>query len=271
VIYWSKVIAWAATALCAIFSARAAAAFAKSTPRVFTILALFSLNWALLIPFYSSAVPSILLAGFAGFLLVYVGVLLRREFDNPLITEQAAQKPTADPANVKLESSQDGNRRDGVARGDRISLWLLGLLIAPSAGSLPFLPSSVVSINHLYTEPVISSLITYFGYYSVCSAMRIYSRRRYGWWLMSGVALPYAIVDGAFTYRLLTHPRAEALCASDIWRCPPTIMGPKFLFLFAILKIVFTALFVFLVLDESLSEEDRNSSVIDKVLKFFGL
>ena len=256
-IYWSKVTAWAATVLCAVVSARGATVFAKRSPRVFTILALFSLNWAILIPFYSSSPPSILLAGFAGFLLVYIGVLLRRESHSPLAT------------NPNSSSNISNYAVEGVARGDRISLWLLGLLIAPSAVS--FLPNAIVSIDRSYTEPVTSSIITYIGYYSVCSAIRVYSSRRWGWWFMSGIALPYAVVDAAFTYQFLTHHHPTDQCTAEFWKCPPTIMSEPFLYLFAILKIVFSALFIYLVLDESLSDEDRRLSPVDKGLKFIGI
>ena len=78
-IYWSKVIGWLAAAGCALLTARAAQVFARDSPRIFTILALFSLNWALLVPYYSDPTASEILPGFSGFLLVYVGVLLRRE------------------------------------------------------------------------------------------------------------------------------------------------------------------------------------------------
>lgn len=253
-IYWSKVIAWAATVLCAIVSARAATVFAKRSPRVFTILALFSLNWAILIPFYSSSPPSILLAGFAGFLLAYIGILLRRESHSPLATDES---PSANYAGEQ------------VARGDRISLWLLGLLIAPSAVS--FLPNTVLSINRSYTEPVTASIITYVGYYSVCSAIRVYSTRRWGWWLLSAVAIPYAAVDAAFTVHFLMHQPAIVECTAEFYRCPPTIMSERFLYLFAILKIVFTVALIFLVLVESLSDKDRRLSFIDKGLKFIGI
>lgn len=101
-IQWSRVIAWAATVLCAYLSARAATAFAKNSPRVFTILALFSLNWALLVPFYSALTPSMLLPGFAGFLLVYVGVLLRREAKSPLTTVQERTSDSSSEGGGKL-------------------------------------------------------------------------------------------------------------------------------------------------------------------------
>jgi hypothetical protein len=253
-IYWPRVIAWAATVLCAIVSARGATGFAKRSPRVFTVLALFSLNWAILIPFYSSSKPSILLAGFAGFLLVYVGVLLRRESHSPLATDQ---RPSSNISNYI---------REEVARRDRISLWLLGLLITPSAVS--FLPTTILPINSSHTELVTSSFITYVGYYSVCSAVRVYSRRRWGWWLLTAVAIPYALVDAWFTFQTLFHPPAIDECIAVVWSCPSTLMSKQFLYLFAILKILFSSVFIYLVLDESLSDEDRRLPFVDKCLRF---
>jgi hypothetical protein len=277
-IYWPKIIAWTATVLCVIASARGATVFTKDSPRVFTILALFSLNWALLIPFYSTPDPSILSAGFAGFLLVYVGVLLRREYHSPLTNESGNIPNTSRETKDDTATPTTIERVIRVDRGDRISLWLLGLLVTPSLASLPFLPS-FVSINRSYTEPVITSILTYIGYFSVCGAIRKYSRRKYGWWILTAIAVPYALADAAFTYKFLihihqslTHPTPPSnQNPVDFWRSPSEIMSGEYLCLFAVLKLLFSIVFIYLVLDASLSEEDRKLSSIDRFLKFVGV
>lgn len=271
-IFWSNVAAWAATVLCAFVSARAATVFAKNSPRIFTILALFSLNWALLVPYYSESAPSELMAGFAGFLLVYVGVLLRRAAYNPLTTEQerapSAANGDTNNAGGDLASAKAGG---GVARKDRIALWLLGLLIAPSLISLPFPQGTIKFLNRSYTEPVLGSLITVIGYLSVWSALKIYSSKRKGLMLMAGILALYTATEIIFTVDLIRNPANPCRpCPTNFWTTPAN-MKPLYLYLFAILKVSFSTLFIYLVLkDEVLSEEDRNLSLSDKVFKIVG-
>lgn len=277
-VIWPKIIAWIATILCAGFSARSAAVFAKHSPRVFTILALFALNWAVLIPYYSEPSPSELLDGFSGFLLVYVGVLLHRESLNPLRSIQSAPNTSG----VSIPNSGMVQTVDNSAKTflpERIALKLLVLLIAPSALGLPF--PQAVSPNILkipYTAPIVSTFITVLGYYAVCRAIRTYSSSRIGALWLCAIAWPYAITEVIFlAYQLyvLAHPSAQnatASLTSDFWKIPPSApMTPAFLVLFAVHKALFTFLFVCLVLKESLSAADNSLSLSERILKFFGV
>lgn len=273
-VQWAKVVGWFAVVLCVAISARGATVYAKNSPRVFTVLALFSLNWALLIPYYSQSNPPELLACFAGFLLVYIGVLLRREVRNPLTTD--SQKITQSEQ-VETQSEID-KTESSVARGDRIALWLLGLIIAPSLISLPFSSSGIKFLNRLYTEPVLGSVVTLIGYYSIWSAIRIYSSRIKLKWLMFAVLVFYTIIEVTFTIILVVFlsQRGDVTTTTttdsiDFWSKPPEIMNETFLILFAIMKVLFVVLFIYLVLYESVSDEDRKLSITDKILKLFGL
>jgi hypothetical protein len=264
-LFWAKVIAWVATALCALLSARCATIFARNSPRVFTILALFSFNWALLIPYYSESSPSELLAGFAGYMLVYIGVLLRRQARHLLTASPEKEPGTPD-------TPEPG---DSVARGDRIALSLLVLLIVPSLISLPVPPDTFALPSRLYTEPIISSVITLIGYYSVWSALRIYSDKKIGMWLMVAVLIIYTVTEVIFTgihLNNLKPPCTSAAptpspCPADYWRNGTASMRIELYIAFAVLKMAFTSLFIWLVLDKSLSDEDKKLRPIDKLLK----
>src|SRR5947209_4743451 len=68
---------WVATFFCMVFSARVAAAFLQRTPRLFTVMALFALGWALLLPYHVGTGSGVeLLPAFNGVLFVYIGGLL---------------------------------------------------------------------------------------------------------------------------------------------------------------------------------------------------
>src|SRR6266568_4985645 len=45
-------LAWSATLFCVVFSARMADGFLRASPRLFTVMALFACNWAVLLPYY---------------------------------------------------------------------------------------------------------------------------------------------------------------------------------------------------------------------------
>jgi hypothetical protein len=282
-IYWTKIIAWAATILCAGLSARSAAVFAKHSPRVFTILALFSLNWAILIPYYSEINPSELLDGFSGFLLVYVGVLLHREALNPLRSNTLPPSGFSNSSMTEapINTSSSEYTLENSAHNflpERIALKLFILLIAPSALGLP-LPQNIglKALKIPYTAPVVSTFITVLGYYAVCRAIGIYSTSKKGWRWLCAIAGLYATTEVAFLLRqlyILAHPVVSNLSSAelDFWRIQPSPpLTPLFLVLFAVHKLLFTILVISLVLKESLSPGDLSLSNFERILKFFGV
>jgi hypothetical protein len=79
-------IAWSATLFCVVFSARMADGFLRANPRLFTVMALFACNWALLLPYYGmpAHVPRPeLLSSLGGFLSIYAGGLLMLHAHQP--------------------------------------------------------------------------------------------------------------------------------------------------------------------------------------------
>jgi hypothetical protein len=284
-IIWEKVFAWFAVAICISLSARGATVYAKNSPRVFTILALFALNWALLIPYYSLPNPPELLASFAGFLLVYIGVLLRREARSNSLNENnnedSIELDENDNEDVIEKAEPSINNatiiETSVHRGDRIALWLLGLLIAPSLISLPFV-HQLSFLNRSYTEPILGSTITIIGYYSLWSAMRIYSSQKFLQWVLFVIISIYSVIEVTFTTILVIDIYKKSGLGQSVqntvefWCKPPEYpMDENFLILFAIMKLVFVPLVIYLVLHESISEEDRKLTLADKILKLFGV
>jgi hypothetical protein len=76
----AKTAAFAAALLCVWISVFVAGRVPRKTPRLFLALALFGLNWGLLLLYYlPGPPPNEILSAFSGFLLVYVGILLHRE------------------------------------------------------------------------------------------------------------------------------------------------------------------------------------------------
>jgi hypothetical protein len=253
-IYWPKVVGWSATAICAVGSSRSASAFAKHAHqgRVFTILALFSLSWALFIPYYSECSPSELLNGFSGFLLVYIGVLLGREAGLPSTVL------------------------------DRVALFFYAGLIAPSFLIL-FAPQNQANIPIIFklsnSTPVISTIILIIGFRSIAVAIGSYSSSKRASGVLSVVLFIYALTEGVFTFKQVmgTMPApneiTECLNTNFFWIGPPRTspLNAIFLSLFSGLKMVFSGLFICLVLKERLSFEDRCLSVPKKLMKFFGV
>src|SRR5947199_7243769 len=137
-------IAWSATLFCVVFSARMADGFLRASPRLFTVVALFACNWAVLLPYYGlpTNVPRPeLLSALGGFLSIYAGGLLMLHAHQPrgpapdVVTWQvigvnllllvAVGIGTGDPwsarrASVRTVASSDRARGRAAARRHRI-------------------------------------------------------------------------------------------------------------------------------------------------------
>ncbi len=268
---WLKIFAWFATAACFAFTVRSASVFARHAPRVFSILALFSLSWAVLTPYYYSANPPELLVGITGFLFAYIGVLLRAERQNPSVFQQrftGIHEPLV--------------RQDHFANNSQaVALWFLRFLIIPSA--IP-VASSIISLlfpgrnfttGNKIIEPVIPTLLLLIGYYAIHGGIRAYSTSRIGKLLMSIILAAYALLDSLYTIVAVycnIHAGPVTSLPPDFFRSPPIPpMDSGFLSAFICMKIVFTIAFVSLVLKERISAEDIRLPLKYKILKFLGV
>lgn len=274
-IYWSKVFAWVSTAICVIFCARSASVFAKQTPRVFSILALLSLTWAILIPYYYQEQLPELLVGFTGFLFAYIAVLLLREAHNPTprkpFTDQSAKSAVATEKSKQLGGSPE--------HGQGVVLFLLPSLILPStipviSTIIPF-PPAVSTFNSVFLQPVVPTILLLVGYYQIGRAINSYSSSTLGKISMTILLFLYALTDAVYTAFAVYcnfHPSTANVSGPTFFQTPPAPpMTWEFLVSFGILKLLFCGLFVPLVLKESLSAEDNVLSIRDKVQKWMGI
>jgi len=227
------------------------------------VLILFSLNWAILIPYYSELNPSELLAGFSGFLMVYVGVLLRREALSPMRVEMSGSGGTA--TSITLEA--------GVGFAERSAITFFLFLIAPSLIGLSFPAHATSGFWRIqYTSATISTVITLIGLYAMCSAVRKYLGEKRGWTSLAAIAVLYGFIEVMFTATFLVHPGQDIQATSDYWRFPPGYpMTAPFLVIYGIVKLLFTGIFLFLVVRGNRSEKDRAMTFWDEIIKFFGM
>ena len=72
-------VAWGVTFLCMAYAGRVANAFVSDNSRLYTVLALFALGRAMLLPYYGNNSQSELFVAFGGFLAIYMGFLLALE------------------------------------------------------------------------------------------------------------------------------------------------------------------------------------------------
>ncbi|MBI3394449.1 MAG: hypothetical protein HY042_01300, partial [Spirochaetia bacterium] len=140
-------LAWGACFFATFVPIRFAQVFLRQSPRLFTALALFAMVWALLLPYYGGTDSSELFAGFGGFLSVFIGALLTRE--------ARAAKGVAD---------------ESVGAADRLSLWMLPLIAAPTALTVGMPGGTRIPIlSYMELEVVWSTGITLFGLSAICS------------------------------------------------------------------------------------------------------
>lgn len=168
-------VAWVATLFCVFFPVRIATVFLQENPRLFTVMALFALAWALLLPYYGSAgaQQSELLPAFNGFLMIYIGALL------------------------SLQANVEHNR---IVPWQIIGLNLLLFVFVPSLLEIK-LPSGarIVRLSSTQIELSVGTLLSVIGYVSIVFGInKLCSRRPF--WLIVIIVVPYAALELIFTY-----------------------------------------------------------------------
>ncbi|HKV91461.1 MAG TPA: hypothetical protein VJW20_02815 [Candidatus Angelobacter sp.] len=256
-----KIIAWFVTLVCFAYTVRCASTFARHATRVFRILALFSLCWAVLFPYYYHPNPPELLVGIAGFLFAYIGVLLQVEARNPSVF--LAKFTGSPPAITPPDHSAHHNQA--------IALWFLPILVIPSAipvaSSLlspalaAMFPGKDLSNLNSILAPVVPTALLLLGYYGIYKGIMAYSSSNAGKRVMSIILAAYALADSAYTifavYWYSTHAAKPPVSEAEFFRTPPDPpMNAFFLLAFSAMKLIFTVMFVWLVLRERMSDED---------------
>jgi hypothetical protein len=202
------------------------------------VMALFAFVWALLLPYYDAGTaPSELFPAYGGFILVYIGALLRRE-----AAEEAHEE---DVANII----------------QRLGLFLFLALASPGAIQLVS-PSGGWALTRPQHEILLCTLINLVGYSAVA----------YGFWRLCGKqkGLPMAIflvIYGLLEiwFTIVGWPSADA---------PPM---PSYLkILFGIEKLCFTLLFCYWLSMETYTDAERQrssgySGPYRWIMKFMGL
>jgi hypothetical protein len=104
-------MAWWVTLGCLIYSAHLANTFLARSPRLYAVLALFSLKWALLLPFYGGMGQSESFIAYSSFLFIFIGGLLAQE--------------------ARHRDRNQADDADFVSLLQRRGLWLLVFLATP--------------------------------------------------------------------------------------------------------------------------------------------
>jgi hypothetical protein len=197
----------------------------KKTAIIFTVLAHFALNWSLLIPYYYP-IPhghETLLPSACGFLLIYVGVLLRRE----------AYFAAGVTDNLKL------------GKIGELSLWFLAAIAFQPTLEILKATQSPIVFEKYYGRPYVTCLGTamiVLGYFFVWEGMRmLYAHHRnvLPICVLFGVILGiYSGIEIWFTvwYLLHYHEHPEGLEMADTFK-----------YGLAGIKIIFTATFLALI------------------------
>jgi hypothetical protein len=172
----SKTVAFAACLVCVLVTVRSAKAFAESTPHVYTVLSLFAFSFALLLPYYGPPhLTTELPSAWAGFIVVYVGLLLRREAQ--LLEGQAEESI--------------------VHWADGLAVWLLALIAVPSVPivSLFFAvqPETLILWIGFSLSLLADGLVTY-------GVRRLHQGRK-AWLLMLAVVVFYSSLELAYAFR----------------------------------------------------------------------
>lgn len=221
----AEVIAWASTLLCTYFSARCAKAFLIGHPRLFTVMALLALVWALLLPYYSHNIESELLPAYGGFILVYIGGLLTLE----------GKTKTGDPSKTL------------VSRNQSLGLWLFLLIAAPSFFALKMPEgAAIVSLSISQSELAIGTLLNVLGYWSItCGCRSLFGKRFFV--LIASIFFVYSISEIGFTIWSFQHQRDA--------------MPDGYRYLFSVLKLLVTGLLGYRISFEAFSGEERRRPV----------
>lgn len=238
---FDKLIAWMAPFLCIILTNRFATTFVVRSPRLFSVLALFSCTWALLAAFYSG-VRSELLPAFSGFLGIYMGGLMWLE----------AKRREAEDKEIQVVWLQ------------RTGLWLLYVIAAPGVigidlgtMGLPVNFQNWLTINRVHSEIIIGTVLTLAGYASIGYGSHLLFRR------IPAMAVTLIVLLSVYGLFEVTYDFV-------MWDRPSDI--PAWLnYIFAIAKVIFTIVLAGSIAYEGMSDPDRRRGWCHWLLCFLGI
>jgi hypothetical protein len=172
-------IALVATMICVAVAGQGAVWLPNKTPRVTTALALFALNWALLLLYYLPGPPqNEILSAFSGFVLIYAGTLLLREGE---------------------EGGSEGRGRS-VRWFDKLPVHLLRITILGFGTYV--LARRLFHFEYGYGTLALAlwgTLLTVLGYFSIWQGVsalyRGQAERRRVAWMLGGLLLVYSACE----------------------------------------------------------------------------
>ena len=216
-------LAWSAVLICVVFSARLADGFLRASPRLFTVMALFACNWAVLLPYYgmSANVPRPeLLSALGGFLSIYAGGLL-------MLHAQQPHGPAPDVVTWQV-----------------MGVNLLLLVAAESALAIPGPQGAhLLGLSHHQTELAVGLLLVVAGFVAIAKGMKDFAG-----------TLAFCVLAVILT----GYTALEAKFAWQEWENPETTAIPElYLYVFAAAKIIYTVTFGSIIAYKGMTDQDR--------------
>ena len=216
-------LAWSATLFCVVFSARMADGFLRASPRLFTVMALFACNWAVLLPYYGmpADVPRPeLLSALGGFLSIYAGGLLM------------------------LHAHQPHGPAPDVVTWQVIGVNLLLLVAVESALAIPGPQGAhLFGLSHHQTELAVGLLLVIAGFVAIAKGIK---------------DLAGTLAFCVLAVILAGYAALEAKFAWQEWENVGTTVIPElYLYVFAAAKIIYTVAFGSIVAYKGMTDEDR--------------
>jgi hypothetical protein len=197
-------MASAVTVICFVICARSAFFIGGQNSRLFAMFSLFSMSWAVLVPYYStiSHVGSELLPAFNGYLVAFVGVILLWE------SHRRDSELTQSPATIKVMSL------------DKFALSLLWFIILPDTLAI----FSIKMPPNAHADAWIGTILTLVGLIYLGSGLHKYVHSgkeplRFYWSLAVAVLLAiYAAGELSFQlYNWWSNKWDEPMHAAFTW------------------------------------------------------
>jgi hypothetical protein len=227
-------VAWSITCFCGIISGRFALTFLRRSPRLFTVMALFTFTWTLLLLFWmdpSNQSGKEIIGVYTSFLSVYIGSLLMLHAEG-----QDASHKTA-----------------------RWQVAALILLLAVATPSIPGLATPTGDPIPLMTTRQFTILMDLFlgiiGFISVVLGVsRCFGVNAAG--MIGTILIFYAAIGGTFT----VHQ----------WAGPASTM-PVYAGLFSVAKLAYAAAFSGVVVYRGMPDEDRKAGLWHWIMMLLGM
>ena len=216
-------IAWSAALVCVVFSARMADGFLRASPRLFTVMALFACNWAVLLPYYGmpANVPRPeLLSALGGFLSIYAGGLLM------------------------LHAHQPHGPAPDVVTWQVIGVNLLLLVAAESALAIPGPQGAhLFGLSHHQTELAVGLVLVVTGFVAIAKGVKDFAGTL-AFCVLALILAGYAALEVKFAWQQ--------------WQNPETTTIPDlYLYVFAAAKVLYTLTFGSIVAYKGMTDQDR--------------